>query len=77
MFFGLASTITIRTLWYSLAFLVMIIAGGAMYEQRFYSKKHDGKKMETLAVTGWILIFCAVIGFLHGILSIFHMILPL
>ena len=43
--FGLASAITIRTLWYSLAFLVMIIAGGAMYEQRIYSKKHDGKKM--------------------------------
>ena len=45
MFFGLASAITIRTLWYSLAFLVMMFFGGAMYEQRFYSKKHNGKKM--------------------------------
>lgn len=45
MFFGFASAITIRTLWYSLAFLVMMVIGGAMYEQRFYSKKHDGKKM--------------------------------
>lgn len=43
--FGLASVITIRTLWYSLAFLVMMLLGGAMYEQRIYSKKHDGKKM--------------------------------
>jgi len=43
--FGFASAITIRTLWYSLAFLVMMVIGGTMYEQRFYSKKHDGKKM--------------------------------
>lgn len=43
--FGLASAITIRTLWYSLAFLVMMVLGGTMYEQRIYSKKHDGKKM--------------------------------
>ena len=75
--FGFASAITIRTLWYSLAFLVMIVIGGAMYEQRFYSKKHDGKKMQTLAVAGWMIIFMAMLGFVHGILSIFHMILPL
>lgn len=75
--FGLASAITIRTLWYSLAFLVMMVFGGAMYEQRFYSKKHDGKKMQTLAVAGWMIIFMAMLGFVHGILSIFHMILPL
>ena len=75
--FGFASAITIRILWYSLAFLVMMIIGGAMYEQRFYSKKHDGKKMQTLAVAGWMIIFMAMLGFVHGILSIFHMILPL
>ena len=75
--FGFASAITIRTLWYSLAFLVMIVIGGAMYEQRFYSKKHDGKKMQTLAVAGWMIIFMAMLGFVYGILSIFHMILPL
>ena len=75
--FGFASAITIRTLWYSLAFLVMMVIGGAMYEQRFYSKKHDGKKMQTLAVAGWMIIFMAMLGFVHGILSIFHMILPL
>lgn len=75
--FGLASAITIRTLWYSLAFLVMMVLGGAMYEQRFYSKKHDGKKMQTLAVAGWMIIFMAMLGFVHGVLSIFHMILPL
>lgn len=75
--FGLASAITIRTLWYSLAFLVMMLLGGAMYEQRIYSKKHDGKKMQTLAVAGWMIIFMAMLGFVHGILSIFHMILPL
>ena len=75
--FGFASAITIRTLWYSLAFLVMMVIGGTMYEQRFYSKKHDGKKMQTLAVAGWMIIFMAMLGFVHGILSIFHMILPL
>lgn len=75
--FGFASVITIRTLWYSLAFLVMMVIGGAMYEQRFYSKKHDGKKMQTLAVAGWMIIFMAMLGFVHGIFSIFHMILPL
>ena len=75
--FGLASAITIRTLWYSLAFLVMMVLGGTMYEQRIYSKKHDGKKMQTLAVAGWMIIFMAMLGFVHGVLSIFHMILPL
>lgn len=75
--FGFASAITIKTLWYSLAFLVMMVIGGAMYEQRFYSKKHDGKKMQTLAVAGWMIIFMAMLGFVHGILSIIHMILPL
>ena len=75
--FGFASAITIKTLWYSLAFLVMMVIGGAMYEQRFYSKKHDDKKMQTLAVAGWMIIFMAMLGFVHGILSIIHMILPL
>ena len=45
IFFGFLSGITIKTLWYSLLFVAMILIGGACYEQRFYAKKHDGKKM--------------------------------
>jgi hypothetical protein len=43
--FGFATAITIKTLWYSLLWLCMMIIGGACYEQRFYAKKHNGKKM--------------------------------
>lgn len=43
--FGFAPGITIHTLWYSLLWLGMMLIGGACYEQRFYTKKHDGKKM--------------------------------
>ena len=38
--FGIATTITIKTLWYSLLWLTMMLIGGACYEQRFYTKKH-------------------------------------
>ena len=75
--FGFATAITIKTLWYSLLWLGMMIIGGACYEQRFYAKKHDGKKMQTLALAGWLIIIIAMLGFIHGILAFFHLILPL
>lgn len=75
--FGFAPEITINTLWYSLLWLGMLIIGGACYEQRFYSKKHNGQKMQTLALAGWCIIIMAMLGFVHGILAIFHLILPL
>ena len=77
MWFGFAPGITLHTLWYSLLWLGMMIIGGACYEQRFYSKKHNGKKMQTLALVGWFLIILAMLGFVHGILAIFHCIVPL
>ncbi len=43
--FGFAPGITINTLWYTLLWLGMMLIGGACYEQRFYTKKHNGKKM--------------------------------
>lgn len=75
--FGFASVITIKTLWYALLWLVMMLVGGACYEQRFYTKKHDGKKMQSLALAGWVIIIMAMLGFVHGILAFFHLILPL
>ena len=41
--FGFATAITIRTLWYSLLWLAMMVVGGACYEQRLIVKKR-GKK---------------------------------
>ena len=75
--FGFAPEITIRTLWYSLLWLAMMLIGGTCYEQRLYSKKHNGKKMQSLALAGWVVIIMAMLGFVHGILAMFHLILPL
>ena len=75
--FGIATTITIKTLWYSLLWLTMMLIGGACYEQRFHTKKHDGKKMQTLALAGWCIIVLGTLGLVHGLLAIFHLILPL
>ena len=75
--FGFAPSITIHTLWYSLLWLAMMIIGGTCYEQRFYSKKHNGNKMQTLALVGWFLIVLATLGLVHGLLAIFHLCIPL
>lgn len=63
---------TIRTLWYSLLWLIMMILGGACYEQRFIVKKR-GKKLQTLALAGWCVIIIAMLGFIHGLLYFFHL----
>lgn len=52
MFELLAEAITVKTLVYSCLWLIMMFAGGTMYEQRIYAKKHNGKKMQTIAVVG-------------------------
>lgn len=77
MVFGTTIGLTIKTLWYSFLWLAMMLLGGTLYEQRFYTKKHDGKKMQTLALAGWLIIIMAMLGFLHGVLAVFHLILPL
>ena len=74
--FGIVSEITINTLWYSLLWLAMMIGGGACYEQRFISKKL-GHKLKTLELAGWCIIVLAMLGMTHGILAMFHLILPL
>ena len=63
---------TIMTLWYSLLWLVMMIFGGACYEQRFIVKKR-GKKLQTLAQAGWCIIIIAMLGLVHGLLYMFHL----
>ena len=64
---------TIATLWYSLLWIFMMLVGGAMYEQKIICKKR-GKKFETLAWVGQIIIIIAMVGFLHGLLYIFDLI---
>lgn len=64
---------TIMTLWYSLLWVVMMVVGGACYEQRVYSKKH-GKKLKTLELAGWCIIVVGMLGMVHGILYMFHLI---
>ena len=68
--------ITINTLWYSLLWLGLMIAGGSCYEQRFIVKKFH-KKLPTLEMVGIIIIVAAMLGFLHGLLAFFNLILPL
>lgn len=33
--------------------------------------------MQTLALVGWFLIVMAMLGFIHGILAVFHLCIPL
>lgn len=64
---------TIMTLYYTLLWVVMMIVGGLFYEQPYFSKKR-GKKYETMAHVGWILIIAATVGLIHGILGFLHLI---
>ena len=64
---------TIMTLYYSLLWLAMMVIGGACYEQRIITKKR-GKKYKTLEAAGWCLIIVAMLGFVHGLLGAFHLI---
>ena len=64
---------TIMTLYYSLLWLAMMLVGGACYEQRFITKKR-GQKFKTLEVAGWCIIIVAMLGFAHGVLEVFHLI---
>lgn len=74
--FGFAPGITINTLWYSLLWLAMMIGGGACYEQRIIVKKL-GHKLKTLELAGWCIIVIAMLGLVHGILAMMHLIIPL
>ena len=74
--FGIVDKITINTLWYSLLWLAMLIAGGSCYEQRFIVKKL-GHRLRTLELIGWCIIVIAMLGLVHGLLATFHLILPL
>ena len=67
---------TIMTLWYSLLWLVMMLIGGACYEQRLIVKKR-GEKLQTLALAGWLIIVTAMLGLVHGILGFFNLIISL
>ena len=60
---------TINTLWYVLIWAFMMLIGGACYEQRII-QKYKGKKYEALAFTGQAIMFIAMVGFVHGVLTI-------
>ena len=64
---------TIMTLWYSLLWLAMMLVGGACYEQRWITKNR-GRKYQTLALAGWCIIITAMLGLVHGLLYIFHLV---
>ena len=66
--------ITINTLWYSLLWVAMMIAGGSCYEQRMIVKKL-GHKLKTLELAGWCIVVIAMLGLVHGILWYFKLIL--
>ena len=67
---------TIHTLYYVLLWAIMMLIGGLFYVQPLLTKKR-GKKLKVLELVGGFTIVMAMFGLLHGVLSIFHLILPL
>ena len=66
----------IQTLYYSILWVIMMVVGLLMYEQPLI-KKHHNKILEGLRQIGWMVIFVAMLGLIHGILAYFKLIIPL
>ena len=64
---------TIMTLWYTLLFIGMLVLGGLMYEQPHFVRKR-ATKYKTLELCGWCIIIIAMLGCVHGVLYLFHLI---
>jgi len=54
----------------------MMITGILMYEQPLIQKRHN-KILMALRQIGWIIMFIAMLGCIHGILAYFKLIIPL
>lgn len=61
---------------YTILWFVMMIVGILMYEQPLITKV-KGKMLKALQQIGWMIMFIAMLGFVHGILSLIKLIPPL
>lgn len=61
---------------YTILWFVMMIAGILMYEQPLITKV-KGKMLKALQQIGWMIMFIAMLGFMHGVLSLIKLIPPL
>ena len=66
----------IETLYYSALWAIMMVVGLLMYEQPLIKKRHN-KILAGLRQIGWMIIFIAMLGLVHGILAYFKLIIPL
>ena len=64
------------TLHYTILWFIMMIVGILMYEQPTITKV-KGKVLKALQQIGWMLMFIAMLGFMHGVLSLIKLIPPL
>lgn len=61
---------------YTILWFIMMIVGILMYEQPMITKI-KGKMLKALQQIGWMLMFIAMLGFMHGVLSLIKLIPPL
>lgn len=61
---------------YIILWFIMMIVGILMYEQPLITKA-KGKVLKALQQIGWMIMFIAMLGFVHGILSLIKLIPPL
>ena len=61
---------------YTILWFIMMIAGILMYEQPLITKT-KGKVLKALQQIGWMIMFIAMLGFMHGVLSLIKLIPPL
>lgn len=61
---------------YTILWFVMMIVGILMYEQPLITKV-KGKMLKALQQIGWMIMFIAMLGFMHGVLSLIKLIPPL
>ena len=64
---------SIMILHYTVLWFIMMVAGILMYDQPLITKK-KGKVLKALQQIGWMIIFIAMLGFIHGVLALLHLI---
>ena len=61
---------------YTIRWFIMMLVGVLMYDQPLITKK-KGKVLKALQQVGWMIMFIAMLGFVHGVLSLIKLIPPL
>ena len=61
------------TLYYTILWVVMMVTGVLMYEQPLISRK-KGKVLKALQQVGWMIMFTAMLGLVHGVLGLLGLI---